>query len=345
MGGDPTVEKEDSLSTPLGKRCLWAAFVLAAMLLVMLTTGAPRAHAVEIRTVPAVSGMRFSYLGRTFRADRFGRVQISPAPAHIERGVKVLDTPVSRGVRARLDNWYPGQGAVGIAFFHRVRPRYIDLQGKEVNPRLVAGVVVKAVRGGEYTFEGGQSRWLQVSRVVQKVGHLRSKSLQYNVERAVVKGSNVVNAGQQRFRPSETPVFPIQLLLYSARFKTRDAFFGFPIGKDVRLQYPNGRVERYELPDNGELLLPSLPRSDYKVTVDGPGFSFSRPLALSRNQEVELEVLSYLDIGLALFVVTAFAVGLPLIRRPELRARIRRSVDPRPLLVGRAPPGSRRDLP
>ena len=60
------------------------------------------------------------------------------------------------------------------------------------------------------------------------------------------------------------------------------------------------------------------------VTVDGPGFSFSRPVRLSRNQEVELEVLSYLDIGLALFVGLAFVIGLPLIRRPDLRLSIRR---------------------
>jgi hypothetical protein len=318
--------------------------------LAALAIGAPPAHAaprlgatVEIQTVPAVSGMRFAYAGRTFRADRLGRVRISPAPSRVE-DVRVLESPVSHGVRAGLDHWYPRQGTVAVAFFHRVRPRFIDLQGKEVNPRSVQEIVMKAVRGGEYTFKGDEARWVQVSRVVQKVGRFRSKSLQYNIEKAVVKGSNVVNAGQQRVRPAKTPVFPIQLLLYSARFKTRDAFFGFPIGSGVRLEYPNGRVERYDLSDNGELLLPSLPRSDYNVTVDGPGFSFSRPLALSRNQEVELEVLSYLDVGLALFVLTAFAVGLPLIRRPELRARIRRSINPRPVLAGRRPSAPGRDL-
>jgi hypothetical protein len=196
-----------------------------------------------------------------------------------------------------------------------------------VDPKQVEAATVAGVHGGQYTFKRGEARWLQVSRVVPKLGgHLRSKSLQYTVQKVLVKGSNVVNVGQQRFRPAKTPVIPMQLLLYSARFKTSDAFFGFPIGSAVRIKYPSGRVERLKLGKNGELLVPSLPRSNYKVSVDGPGFSFERPVSLSRNQEINLEVLSYLDVALALFVMAAFALGLPLIRRPGLRATLRHPV-------------------
>jgi hypothetical protein len=171
--------------------------------------------------------------------------------------------------------------------------------------------------------------------VARRNNRLRSKSLRYTVESVRIKGANVVNAGQQRFRPSETPRFPVQVLLYAARFKTRDAFFGFPLGSAVRLTFPDGRVERHELAKNGELVLRSLPRSDYEVTVDAPGFSFSRPVSLSRNQVVELEILSYLDIGLSMFVFAAFMVGLPLIRRPELRARLAEMV-PEPFARNRS---------
>lgn len=298
------------------------------------------AAAVEIQTVPAVEGVRFSYRGRTVRADAAGRVRLNVSRANLQRQVKITSTPVSRGVRAGLDRWYPKRGVATIAFFHRVRPRFINLQGNPVEARLVDVVRVKGSHGKQHRFREGRPQWLQVSRVVPRAGgRLRSQSLRYSVQRVSVRGSNVVNAGQQRFRPAKTPEFPIQLLLYSARFQTRDAFFGFPIGSAVRLEYPNGRIERHELGENGELLVPSLPRSDYLVTVDGPGFSFSRPVRLSRDQEVELEVLSYLDVGLALFVMAAFALGLPLLRRPALRSAIRRSASGVAL---RHPAGSRR---
>jgi hypothetical protein len=294
-------------------------------LLAGLSAAASTAEAVVVQTVPPVSGMRFSYAGQNLRADRLGRVNVNLPSSRLQTSLKVLPTPVSRGVRAGIDRWYPSRSIVTIAFFHRVRLRFIDLQGNPVKPGGVESAVVRGAHGGEYTFKGDEPRWLQVSRVVPKRGgRLRSKSLKYGVQRVVVKGSQVVNAGQQQFRPSKTPVVPVQLLLYSARFQTKDAFFGFPIGSAVNLRYPNGRVERHELDENGKVLLPSLPRSDYEVTVDGPGFSFSRPVRLSRNQEVELEVLSYLDIGLALFVGLAFVIGLPLIRRPDLRLSLRR---------------------
>jgi hypothetical protein len=313
------------------KRLAWRTPLVAGLALALCPLTAQPAQGAggsgpfaQVQTVPRVAGMRFSYRGRRLRADRLGRIHLPGATRFLQRDLKVLDTPVSRGVQARLDRWYAKRGVVAIAFYHRVEPTYVDLQGHRVDPSLVQAVTVKGLQAGRYTFTGPRPRWLQVSRVVSRAGgRLRSKSLQYSVQAAYVRDSNVVVVGKQRFRPSETRRFPVQLLLYSAKFKTRDAFFGFPIGSAVRLQYPNGRVERHELGDNGELQLPSLPRSDYKVKVDAPGFSFARPVSLSRDQRVELEVLSYLDIGLALFVVTAFLIGLPLIRRPLLRPSLR----------------------
>jgi hypothetical protein len=297
-------------------------------------TASARAAIVEVQTVPPVEGQRFMHRGRTVRADSRGRLQID-VTSELRRELKVLDTPVSPGVEARLDRFYPDRNIVAIAFYHHVRPNFVDLQGNRVDPAEVDTAIVKGIHGREYTFRGAEPRWLQVSRVVaRRNNRLRSKSLRYTVEKVRIKGANVVHAGQQRFRPSETPRFPVQVLLYSARFKTRDAFFGFPLGSAVRLTFPDGRVERHELGENGELVLRSLPRSDYEVTVDAPGFSFSRPVSLSRNQEVELEILSYLDIGLTIFVFAAFMIGLPLIRRPEWRARLAEMI-PQPLARSR----------
>jgi hypothetical protein len=317
------------------------ATVLAALASIALagaSTGAESAMAEikEVQTVPPVEGLEFVNRGRTVRADKLGRVRINSVSSDIRSELKVIDTRVAPGVEARLDRWYPGRDIAAIAFYHHVRPNFVDLQGNKVDPADVDATVVKGIHGKQYTFTKGEPRWLQVSRVVaRRNNRLRSKSLRYTVEKVRIKGANVVNAGQQRFRPSETPRFPVQVLLYAARFKTRDAFFGFPLGSAVRLVFPNGRVERHKLAENGELVLRSLPRSDYEVTVDAPGFSFSRPVSLSRNQVVELEILSYLDIGLSLFVFAAFMVGLPLIRRPEWRAKLVELI-PQPLAARRS---------
>jgi hypothetical protein len=127
-----------------------------------------------------------------------------------------------------------------------------------------------------------------------------------------------VNRNQQSFVPARTQKMRIELLLYPAHFSARDALLDFPLGSRVRLEYPNGRVERHAFGDNAELTLRSLPRGEYVVSVEGPGITFERPVALSREQTVELEVLSYLDIGLSLGVLASIALGLVLVGRPHL---------------------------
>jgi hypothetical protein len=63
-----------------------------------------------------------------------------------------------------------------------------------------------------------------------------------------------------------------------------------------------------------------LPRGQYVARVDAPGISFPQPIALSRDQEVELKVVSGRDIIAGFLALAAVAVGLLLIGRPRLVA-------------------------
>ena len=112
----------------------------------------------------------------------------------------------------------------------------------------------------------------------------------------------------------------LRLLLFSARFEVRDALLGFPIGSAVLLEYPNGRVVRQALDADGELTLKSLPRGDYRVSVDALGISSSRPIALSGDQDVRLQVISWLDVAIVLLALGSIALALLFIRRPSARA-------------------------
>ncbi len=307
------------------------AAVLGCTALAPTAQAATKHGVVTVQTVPPVKGMKYVLRGRTLHADGKGRLRLNGDAKELARNLKVLRTPVKPGVFATLGRYYPTGDilSVTVSYYYRARPVYINLQGKEVDPSVVSALHIKGVHGKVYKFHGSETRWLHGSRVVtaQTIGrkrrgdeppNFRVKRLDYGVKSAMVEGSNVVNEGQQRFIPGRTGEMRVRLLLYSAHFQTRDSFFGWPIGSAIMLTHPSGRIERYELEDGGGLTLRSLPRGDYEVTVVGPGFSFTRPVALSRNQEVELEVLSYMDLGLVLFVMAAFVFGLPLISRPHL---------------------------
>ena len=52
------------------------------------------------------------------------------------------------------------------------------------------------------------------------------------------------------------------------------------------------------------------------MSVDGLGISSSRPVALSRDQEVDLKVISWLDIAVVLLGLASIALALLFLRRP-----------------------------
>jgi hypothetical protein len=150
---------------------------------------------------------------------------------------------------------------------------------------------------------------------------LRIKHILYRLESVTVHGTNVVNRAQQSFLPAKTRNVQITLLFYRASFTARDAFFGQPAGDRIKLTFPDGTVEYYPLDSSGKAAVASLPRGQYKVSVQGGGLPIGRPVALSSDAAVEVAVLSYLDIALVLGILVLLIVGLPLVRRPHLIRR------------------------
>jgi hypothetical protein len=136
----------------------------------------------------------------------------------------------------------------------------------------------------------------------------------------MVDGTNVVTRARNRFSPRELHgPYKVALLFFSARVTSSDAIFGFPLGSSVTLTYPSGRTRLVKLSKDGTVDLTGLPRGNFKIKADAPGVSPERPLALSRDQVVDLKVISYLDLALAAAVLGALAILLLVLRRPHLR--------------------------
>jgi phospholipase C len=321
------------------RRPATAAFAL--VLLVALSAEPAKAQTpAAIQTVPKVPGMRFAVDGHRFEADRDGRAQ----PPREARGkvssLRALDTEIAPGVRARFDRWYRGRRIAAINLYHRVRARFVDQSGNAVDPRAVTSVTLRGSDGGRHVLVRNRSLWLQGNRVVPESQGRRSTALRYAAESVLVAGSNVVHRGQQRFMPAANRTIQLRLLLFAVRVTVRDALLGFPIGSHVRLEYPNGRERRVALGSRADLTLKSLPRGDYRVSVDALGISSPRPVALSRDQEVDLRVISWLDFAVVLLGLGSIALALFFVRRPApVRRRTARHLSCLLLLVAIAAPG------
>lgn len=289
----------------------------------------PSTTVLEVRTVPPLAGMRFKLDGRTFTTRGGGVARItyrggSPLRDRLD-GVETVTRP---GVRASLARWYgdldrPRQERLIAALNvdYAINFSFENLHGRPIDPTRVQFLSVRSSHGVVTEVQKESLRgphWLQGVRVVSTPHGPLAKDLLQSIERVKVDGTNVVNRAQQRFFPRKQRAFGITLLLYSARFAARDALFGFPIGSGVRIRHPDGRWTYHPFTSSGKLVVGELARGEYWVEVKAPGLSFLRPVTLSRNQEVPLEVLSYVDIGLTVAILVATALGLLYIGRPHL---------------------------
>ena len=291
---------------------------------------------LEIHTVPALPGVVLSLDGRAFRSDENGIARIQVDQGGTYRLEVLPIDPKVPGTRVEFRRWESvftpyrdveiprvTQLEVGFDVSHQVTMQFVDLEGQPVDPKRITSFTARSSSGAVYTLEGPGPHWLPAERVVRDLYGIDERELLYSVESVMAGGSNLVNQGQQRFLVEPNDVWQIELLLYSIRLTARDALFGFPIGRQIRLEYPDGRLERHTLSPGGELSLDSLPRGEYRVKVEGAsGISPVVPVALSRDQSVRLKVISSLDIGLALMLSVATASGLLFAGRPHLLRRL-----------------------
>jgi hypothetical protein len=216
---------------------------------------------------------------------------------------------------------------------NRTRP----VDSAEVNSVTLANMI-----GEKFVLGHGERKWLEGVRVARRLHGLEETLITYSVMGAMVSGTNVVNQAQQRYYlaqpddPKKAPygthlryapkVFHVRLSLYDARFTTHDLLLRKPIGSALELTYPDGRTRDVPL-HNGRVRLLSLPRGLYEVKVKtGAGIQMQVPVSLSKDQDMQLKVISYADVLGSFIVFGLVAMGLVTARRPALRAAMRRQL-------------------
>ena len=272
---------------------------------------------VTIATVPAVEAFPVTVDGVTALTDAAGKAHFRAAPVgkalsdHLELTETTL-LIAGRQVKVSADRLYPSavEPRLALDLAYLVGFRFSargDSQGEEPQVETIA---VKSATGMVAELPAREGGWLQGSRVVAtREGPLVQK-IAWRVQRVEIAGSNVVNTSQQRFLPALQQTVDVHLLFFALNLQVHDAMFGFPHRGAVELVYPDGQSRSVALPADGKLVLPDLPRGDYTLTIMGAGPKMPRPVAVSRDQDVELSFYSWLDVATVLGVLLALAVGL-----------------------------------
>jgi hypothetical protein len=284
---------------------------------------------LEVQTLPPLPGVSFTIDGRTFVTDQHGfvHIEVDRWSQDLKERIEIPDTMLPDGSRANFARWFGWsntlQDDVTAAFFVEfpIAYTFIDLQGNPIDPATIESLTFKSSTGVSHTFEQGEhtdQHMLRGSRVVPTQAGPINKELYYTLESVMVRGSNVVNRAQQRFHPATESNWTVQLRYFFVDFNARDAFFGFPIGSALKLVNPDGHVEQIPFGSGANLRLGPLPRGEYQVSAVGPGFSPPAPLMLTRDQFVEMKIITYVDMAFAGIVLAVIGFGLLFAGRPQL---------------------------
>jgi hypothetical protein len=279
-----------------------------------------------------MAGVAFTLDGRGFRSGPDGLASITVQGVATRR-LTVGVPPPRPGLRYQFQRWTGGYGGdefdtsrsvrmggrvtrlvAGFTEVCLVRWSFVDTQGDPVPGGTVESVVLKDDSGGRYQKPGDGAHWLPASQTVRdNLNRVTTRPLDYSVEGVLVNGANAVFRSQQRFRPAPNATWPISLRFYQMQISAKDALFGFPAGSALQLRSPDGQVQRLDLDERSRASSGRLARADYQLKVQGPGISWWVPVSLSRDQEVELVFLSWLDLSVGALLAVLVLVGLPVL--------------------------------
>jgi len=298
--------------------------------------------AIVVVTVPALPGVRMT-LGEdeattdeagvaTFLVDRIGRFQIVP----------VLETAIGSGLQLSFVRWEDDvfdaartvsvkgddRFVLGLRTAVRTSLRFVDPHGRPVDPKTVESVKLIAASGQDRTLTSYDQVWLEASVIARRTAGLIAVTNFHRISEVIIAGTNVVNRGQQVFEPAAGGVVTVDLLLYDLQVRAQDAFLGWPVATEVRLEFPDGSVRTGRTDADGSLVFSGLPRGDYTIRLGASGIVPPSPIALSRPQEATIRVISTLDLSLAggallLAVVVLILLG----RRHQVQNAAGRAVE------------------
>jgi hypothetical protein len=307
-----------------------------------LASAASRASpVVSVQTIPAVSGLTLTYEHRHYVTDSAGRVTFPREPGtagiDVRPRIHVYQRQLDAHTKVRFYRWFTvgSQFYAALDVYRPVRWRFVDGSGAPVPVRRVERIVLRSSSGEVRVFRTtglGRPHWLFSQRATSIRGHVKLKNIDYRLERVTVLGSDVVNAGAQKFSPQHDRTVRFRLAFYTLTVRGEDMLFGSSVGTHARLELPNGAVRRLTFV-HGVAVVRSLPRGSYKITLGDGVYQIPQPLLLSRSQVAVVPVVTLLDASVVGGGLFALALGLLLVGRPHLARRASARVAAR----GRAP--------
>lgn len=297
---------------------------------------------LELRTIPPMPGVRVGIGSAILETDAKGIAHMDINQSGAMTATLLPYQSPDAGTQAEFDRWSDGVLSttrklrlssdvtttyqLGFNISHPVILHFVEeASGREVEARRLSSIMLVTSAGEAISVNATSDglQWLKANRIIRLEQTLLASPVTYQLRKITVDGVNVVNEGQQRFKVEPHAQWTMKLQMHDLQVEVRDALLGTPLGKGLRLDYPDGDSRHVSLDSEGRMHLASLSRGNYTVTVqEAQGIRSPTPIVLSRNREVNIAVISYLDLAIAGGAVALIALAALLIGRRKSLPRL-----------------------
>jgi hypothetical protein len=286
---------------------------------------------LTVQTVPALSGIRLRFDNRTVSTDQQGMATFTQEHNFAPHSLSLLDTAVrTKSSRLRFARWAgqrdPDQAfrsavnglpmrmsytvTAAFAVQRLVSTRLVDEGGQRVDPRRVSAVTLRTSRGDIVNVPASGRLWLDAVVPVYRSSSIALQNQTYSLSSVIVGGTNTVDAGRQRFQPAKTPNPVFRTKFFRLTVVAHDLLFKGSTGEAARVTFSDGSLHTLQFDAAGRVVLASLPRGTYQVTLSGGGTPLPAELVLSRDTTVDVPVATHRDYGAIGLILAGLGLGM-----------------------------------
>ena len=289
---------------------------------------------VDIGTVPATAGVTFTLGGATVTTGPNGSARVAVSDLNnVDHRLQLGSAaagPVSVSL-LRVSKLPPGalhqrRLIAALEVRRDVRLRFVDLLGEKVPANRVQQVDLSG-GGPMITLTGRQVRdpvSLPESIATEVAGHWQTRPVTWSVSAVRFDGGDAVFAGKQRYSPNAGRAWYVALSVFRVRVAVRDALFGSGVGSSVWITGPDGRGFPLRVGSASPGVVPAMVRGLYDLRVDAAVFGKHTKVLVSRDDLVQVRVVTPLDIAVFALAVLLIGACLVLLGGVVPRRRLRR---------------------
>jgi hypothetical protein len=296
---------------------------------------------LTLKTVPALAGVRFTFDGQPLVTGANGVTSYTAQHDFASHRLSIVSSSVTtEDKRYEFARW-AGQRDPEQAFTRTVSglplrsnyvvtaaftvqrpvlPRVVRQDGTAVDPTDVERITVRSDGGAFVDLPLNKPTWLDEVRPAFLSSVLSAQPVSYSLQEVIVRNTNVVDAGRQRFTPASTstPTFTTQF--HDLVITGHDAIFKTKLGTSATVTFPDGGKRTVPLNSEHTATLYDLPRGRYKVSIEaGRGIVGVQQFNLSKDKTADLIVITALDLAILVGVLVGIAAALLVIGRQYWR--------------------------